>query len=212
VQALRNMSAYLRTLSNFQIRAVTDREEVGPLGQTIHNTGTIDYKVRVPTGFVVRSNEGGRQRELVYDGKTLTLFTPNSGFYAHVPAPPTIRQTLALAADRYDIHPPLVELFRWSAGDAHERKLTSARWVGPAVVNGQPVDEYAFRQPGRAWRIWIAQGSRPVPVQIAVTGVDQPKRLTFKSNLAWNTGAQFAENTFAWSPPAGARQIGIASG
>lgn len=212
LQAVRNMSAYLRTLSSFQIQVATNREEIGPRGQTIHYTGTIDYKVRRPNGFVVHSNEAGRQRELVYNGKTLTVFTPNTGYYANVPAPPTIRQTLALAADRYDIHPPLAELFKWSAGDVRERRLTSARWVGTRVINGLPVDEYAFRRPGRSWRIGIVRGPNPVPVMIAVTSTDTPKPLTFKANLAWKTSTQFAENTFAFNPPAGSRQIGIASG
>jgi hypothetical protein len=212
LQAVRNMSAYLRTLSSFQVQATTNREEIDPRGQKVSYTGTIDYKVRRPNRFVVQSNEAGRQRKLVYDGKTLTLFTPNNGYYASVQAPPTIRDTLALAADRYDINPPLVELFKWNAGDVHERKITSARWVGPVVVNGQAADEYAFRGRARAWRIAIARGPRPVPLRIAVTGTDQPKRLTFTSNLAWNTDTQFAENTFAFQPPPGARQIGIASG
>jgi hypothetical protein len=212
LEAVRNMSAYLRTLSSFQIQATTSRDEIGLRGQKVSYTGTIDYKVRRPNGFVVQSNEAGRQRKLVYDGKTLTLFTPNNGYYASVPAPPTIRETLAVAADRYDIHPPLVELFKWSAGDVHEHKITSARWVGPVVVNGQSADEYAFRGRGRSWRIAIARGPRPVPLRISVTGTDQPKRLTFTSNLAWNTDTQFAQNTFAFQPPPGARQIGIATG
>lgn len=212
LQAMRNMSAYLRTLSNFEIQVATNREEVGPRGQKIHYTGTIDYKVRRPNGFVVRSNEAGRQRELVYDGKTLTLFTPNNGYYARVQAPPTIRETLTLASDRYGINPPLVELFKWSAGDVRERRITSARWVGMKVINGLPVDEYAFRGRGRAWRVGIVRGPNPVPVMIAVTGTDTPKPLTFRANLAWKTSTQFAENAFAFNPPAGARQIGIASG
>ena len=212
LEALRNMSAYLRTLSSFQIHAATNREEIGDRGQIIHYTGNIDYKIRRPNGFLVRSNEAGRQRQLSYDGKTLTLFTPNTGYYTSVKAPPTIRETLAMAADHYDIHPPLVELFKWSAGDVRERKLTSARWVGQTVVNGQQADEYAFRQPGRTWRIAIARGDRPLPLRISVTGTDTPKRLTFSSTLAWNTSTQFAENTFAFNPPPGARQIGIASG
>lgn len=212
LHAIRNMSAYLRTLSNFQIQVATNREEIGPRGRTVRYAGTVDYMVRRPNGFVVRSNEAGRRRELVYDGRTLTVFTPNTGYFAKVAAPPTIRQTLALAADRYDIHPPLVDLFKWSAGDASERRLTSARYIGMRVMNGLPVDEYAFRQPGRAWRISIVRGPHPVPVRISVTSTDTRRPLSFKANLAWITSTRFAANTFDFRPPPGARQIGIASG
>lgn len=212
LQAVRNMAAYMRTLSNFQIRATTVRDEIGARGQKVSYRGTIDYKVRRPNGFMVRSNEAGRQRQLIYDGRTLTVFTPNSGYFAKVQAPPTIRQTLALAADRYDIHPPLYDLFKWNAGDTSERKLTSARYVGMSIMNGLPVDTYAFRQPGKAWRISIVRGPNPLPVRIAVTSTNTPRPLSFRANLAWTTSTRFAANTFYFQPPPGSRQIGIASG
>lgn len=211
VQALRDMSGYLRTLSTFQITVVTDRQELDARGRKRDYTGTIVYKVRRPNRLLIRSSEAGRSRELVYDGKTLTLFTPTVGYYTQVPAPPTIRQTLALAADRYDIHPPLVDLFKWGEGEDDERQLTAARFVGPATVEGVPADEYAYKRRGVAYRIWIQRGPRPLPLRVAVTGTNQPERLTFKADLAWDTAAQYADNTFAFQPPPGSRQIGIAS-
>lgn len=211
VQALRNMSAYLRTLDTFQIHVATDRQEIDERGRKRNWAGTIDYMVRRPNGLLIRSNETGRMRELVYNGKTLTLYTPSVGYYAQVPAPPTIRQTLALAADRYDVHPPLVDLFKWGEGEHDARSLTSARFVRADAVDGQPADEYAFTRKGVAYRIWIAQGARPVPLRVTVTGVNQPERLTFKADLAWTTTTQFADNTFDFQPSAGSRQIGIAS-
>lgn len=211
VQALRNMGAYLRTLTNFEIRSDTARDEVDQSGQKLQFFGTIDYKVRRPNGLVIRSNEERRQRELVYDGRTLTIFTPEKGYYAQIAAPPTIRETLDLAADRYDIHPPIVDLFKWGTGDEGLNKLTSGRRVGDAIVNGQSADHYAFRQKGVDWQIWIAKGDKPLPLRVVVTSTSDPVQPQFRASLSWNTAAQFADNTFDFRPPADARQIGIAS-
>jgi hypothetical protein len=211
VAALRNMSAYLRSLQSFQIRVATQRDEIDANGKKVRFNGTIDYRVRKPDRFTIVSNETGRMRELFYDGKTLTLFTPSNGFYANVQAPPTIRETLRLAADRYEIHPPLVELFKWGTGEDTASELQSGRRVGVTLVNGQPSDEYAFRsKTGVAWRIWIAQGDKPVPVRVALTPSRGP-RLEFRADLTWTPSQQFADNTFIFVPPAGSRQIGIAS-
>jgi hypothetical protein len=210
VQALRNMSAYLRTLQSFQIQVDTTREEVDEKGQKVKYSGTIVYKVRRPDRLSIKSDEDKRERELYYDGKTLTVFTPNNGFYASVPAPPTIRQTLTLAADRYNIHPPLVELFKWGNGEDGAKDLTSGRWVRTAIVNGQSTDEYAFRQKGVDWRIWIQRGPTPLPVRVVIES-RAPEPLAYHGNLAWSTNQPFADNAFAFRPPAGAKQIGIAS-
>ena len=43
LHALRNMSAYLRTLSSFQIQVVTNREEISPHGRLVSFTGAADY-------------------------------------------------------------------------------------------------------------------------------------------------------------------------
>lgn len=211
VQALRNMSAYLRTLGSFEVRVSTTRDELDANGQKLQFVGNLDYKVRRPNGFVITSDESGRTRQLLYDGKTLTLFTPSTGFYARVSAPPTIRQTLTLAADRYDIRPPLVDLFKWGEGDDGVRRLTSGYRVGEATVEGQLADQYAFRQSGVDWQIWIARGARPLPLRVAVTSTAEPERPTFNADLSWKTREQFADNTFAFHPPASAVQIGIAS-
>ena len=209
VQALRDMSDYMRTVADLEVRATTERQLIDAHGRSQTLMGDVAYKVRWPNNFRIRSNENGRTRELVYDGKTLTVFTPNSGYYAQVAAPQTIAPTLALAADRYDINPPLVDLFRWGDGDAGTRMLTSAQHVGETLVDGVRADEYAYQQPGRAWRIWIARGGQALPVRVSVTSLGQSHPLTYTAHLAWITNSRFADNSFTFQPPAGSRLIGI---
>ncbi len=44
-----------------------------------------------------------REREIYYDGKSITLFAPKVGYYASVPAPPTIGATIATIQDKYGV-------------------------------------------------------------------------------------------------------------
>jgi hypothetical protein len=209
--ALSKMSAYLRTLPAFEVTSQTVREVVDDSDQKLQLLGSTTYKVQRPNGFTIEIAEDRKVRELFYDGKTLTLFSPRMGYYATVPAPPTIGAVLDLAADKYDVKVPLEDLFIWGTDQDRRADLTYGMVVGYSRVAGQDADQYAFRQKGVDWQIWIARGDKPLPLRVVITGTDDPARPQFESNLVWNTAPQFAANAFAFTPPAGATPIVIKS-
>src|SRR5258708_6505455 len=91
LDALKKMGAYLRTLGAFEIKADTLTDTVLDNGQTVQFAGTANYSVRKPNGFVITVADDRKVRQYNYDGKSFTVFSPRMGFYATVPAPPTIR-------------------------------------------------------------------------------------------------------------------------
>jgi hypothetical protein len=209
VAAVRKMAAYLRTLESFSLQVASERDEVDAYGQLLTFNGRVNYAVKRPDGFTIKVSEDRDARQFFYDGKSLTIFDPKTSFSARIPAPPTIRQTLELARDKYGISLPLMDLFQWNAGSAEEEKLTSGHFVGSAKIGDQDTDQYAFRQPGVDWQIWIAKGDKPVPVRIVIVGADDPARPQYETNLAWDTAAQFTADTFVFTPPADAKSIPI---
>lgn len=209
VQALVKMSAYLRTLQNFQIGMQTQRDDVDEYGQLITLDGQANYKVRRPNGLAIDLASPSLTRQYVYDGKTVTVFDPTTGYFAKFAAPPTIHETLALAEEKYGVELPLADLFTWSEGDDRAKALTSAHFIGQVQVGGQTANHYAFRQPGVDWQIWIADGDKPAPLRVVIVASDDPVRPQFQADLAWDTAPQFADNAFAFTPPANARQIQI---
>ncbi len=211
MQALNKMSAYLRTIPNFQVKMTTERDDVDEYGQLLTFDGATTYKVKSPDAFAIEVTDADKTRQYVYDGKTVVVFDPKTGFYASFKAAPTIRQTLDLAADRYGISVPLDDLFHWDQGNDQVNALTSGHFVGKANINGQEADHYAYRQAGVDWQIWIATGDKPVPLRVVITASDDPARPQFEANLSWDTSAQVAADTFTFTPPANARLIPIQS-
>ena len=102
---------------------------------------------------------------------------------------------------------PLDDLFRWGDGDAKASVLTSAHFIGKEQIAGQTANHYAFRQPGRDWQIWIADGPRPAPLRISIVASNDVARPEFQADLAWNTAPKFVPATFAFAPPSNARAI-----
>ena len=209
IEALAKMSAYLRTLPAFQITLQTQRDDVDVYGQLITLSGQATYKVRRPDSMAIDLATPSVTRKYVYDGKTMTVFDPKTGYYGQVKAPPTIKETLQLASDQYGVKLPLSDLFTWSEGDDRAAALTSAHFVGKTQIDGQSVNQYAYRQPGIDWQIWIADGDKPAPVRISLVSSDDPARPEFQADLTWDTSPQFASDAFTFAPPPNAKQIPI---
>jgi hypothetical protein len=207
VAALAKMSAFLRTISAFQITVQTQRDDVDEYGQLITLSGEATYKVRRPDAFSISLSLPSQSGQYVYDGKTLTAYDAGTASYRRFPAPPTIRATLELAKQKYGATVPLEDLFSWSEGDDRAKALTSAHFIGKTRVAGQAASQYAFRQPGVDWQIWIADGNTPLPLRIAIVSSRDPARPQFQADLAWNTAPKFAANAWTFSPPPNARAI-----
>jgi len=209
VAAMLKMSVYLKTLSAFQLQMATERDEVDDYGQLLTFDGTTTYKVKKPDGFSADTAEDLKSRQYVYDGKTVTVYDPKTKFYAQFPAPPTLKETLQVANDKYGVSVPLDDLFHWDDNGDLAKKLTAAHVVGPSQVNGQPATHYAFRQPGVDWQIWIAEGDKPEPLRVIIVASDDPARPQFESTLTWDLAPTFAADTFVFTPPADAKKIPI---
>jgi hypothetical protein len=209
VAAMVKMSAYLRTLQTFQITLQTQRDDVDVYGQLVTLSGKATYKVRRPDGLAIDLAMPMLTRQYFYDGKTLTVFDPKTGYYAKVQAPPTVRETLPFAKQQYGVELPLEDLFTWTEGDDRTKALTSAHYVGKTQVGDQTADQYAFRQPGIDWQIWIAAGDKPTPLRVVIVAANDLAHPQFESDIAWDFAVQFADDTFAFTPPANAREIQI---
>jgi hypothetical protein len=207
VAALAQMSAYLRSIPNFQITLQTQRDDVDVYGQLITLSGGATYKVRRPDAFAIDLALPALAGQYVYDGKTVSVYDAKAGSYATYPAPQTIRETLELAEDKYGATVPLDDLFRWSAGDDRTKVLTAAHFIDKVQLGSQTANHYAFRQPGIDWQIWIADGDKPLPLRVIIVASDDPAKPQFQADLAWDTSPQFSQTAFAFTPPPNARAI-----
>jgi len=212
VVALERMSAYLRTLNTFEVRANTTIDEVdADNGQKLQFSGATTYRVRRPNAFFVETISDRRHRQFYYDGAQFTVYSPRMKFYAQAAAPGTIAETLAVLQERYDIDLPLSDLFYWGTPQADTSNMTAASHIGMARIDGAETDQYAFRQGEVDWQIWIQRGDRPLPRKLVITSREEQGQPQFSSELTWTLNPRLGNATFAFSPPSGARQIQFAA-
>lgn len=212
VEALREMSAFLKSANTLQINGVGSLDVVTNDGQRIQLDGTTTYKVRKPNGFVVDYNSDIKSRRFIYDGKNFTVYSPKLGYYATAPAPATNKEVLDAIYDKFGISLPLEDLFRWNDGaEDRIKSLRSAYKVGTATIDGAETDHYAFREDDVDWEVWIQQGDQPFPRKLVIVDRTDPARPTFISRLSWTFNPAFTDADFTFVPDANAKKIQLAT-
>jgi hypothetical protein len=207
IAALEKMGGYLRSLKVFEVTAATMTDEVTEDNMKIQLAGNTKLQVRRPDRLRAETISDRKQRQLYYDGKSITLYGPRVKYYATVAAPSTLHETVEVLTKKYGVELPLADLFYWGTDKAPVQDIKSAYYVGPATVDGTPTDHYAFRQEGVDWQIWIEKGNTPLPRKLVLTSTDEATQPEHIATLRWNVAPSFDETTFSFKPPPGAMKI-----
>ena len=208
VKALRDMSAYLQSLSTFRLESQTSLDVVTNDGQKIQYDGVVHYKVRKPDAFVIDVVSDSWNRQYTYNGKEFTLYAPKLGFYSTVPAPATIRATIDEIGNRFGISLPLDDLFRWSSADGTRADALDAGFlVGTDTLDGVKTNHYAFREDKIDWQIWIQQGDQPLPRKLVIVDRRDATYPAYIARLTWTLNPPLTDEEFAFRPGNDAKRI-----
>jgi hypothetical protein len=208
--ALQRMGSYLRSLSAYQVRAALTDEDVLEDGQKIQYSGQAEVLASSPNRLWARIVNDRKERVLFYDGKTLTVYAPRSGYYASIGAPGTIGQLAKTLDEQYDISLPLEDLFLWGSAGWNAGGIESLMDVGPSEVDGTTCEQFAVRQKDIDWQIWVQLGAYPLPRRIVISNRTDEERPQHTAVYTWNLAPSFNEATFAFTPPTGAKRIPLA--
>jgi hypothetical protein len=206
LQALDRMSAYLQTLTAFQIAAETTRDDVLDDGQRIQYGGHVDMLVRRPNRLRVELISDRQHRMFFYDGAAFTIWARRMNYYATVPAPATLAELTDRLQDKYAIEMPLADLFYWSSGH-RGASITAAADIGPSQIEGVTCEHYAFRQADVDWQVWLQQGSYPLPRKLIITTTNDAARPQYTTVMTWNLAPSFNDAAFTFEPSADAHRI-----
>jgi hypothetical protein len=210
VNALEKMGAYLRTLNAFQVRAEMTTENVLPDGQKVQIDNTADLVAKRPNALRLEVTNNKQHRRFLYDGKTFTLYAPRTNHYASVSAPPTIVELAERLETTYGIELPFVDLFRWGTSTSNVTDLKGAIEIGTSVIDGVTCTQYAFRQNGVDWQIWIQDGDYPLPRKLVITSLTDDARPQTVAVYTWNLAPSFDSTAFTFEPPKDAMKIKFA--
>ena len=146
--------------------------------------------------------------EMVFDGKTLTLWGKNSNLYTQLEAPGTIDQLEEVLRNKYHRPVPGADMLISDPYKELMPEVNDVKDLGAGVIHGIECDHFAFRTKEVDRQIWIAQGARAYPCRYVITS----KKVTgwpqyTLDTWAWKTGTEVASDSFKLAIPAGAKKL-----
>jgi len=209
IQALKDMGAYLLTLKRFEVSTELTGEYVLADGQKLQHTATAALDVNRPNRIRVLMKSARSERQLIYDGKTVSLYTPAQKYYGTLEFDGTIGDLIERLEQRYGMQIPLDDLFRFGTPAASFDQIESAMNAGQDFIDEDLCDHYAFRSGKIDWQIWIMTGSKPLPRKVVITNRGDEARPQSVHMIDWNLKPTFKDTVFKFTPPKGATKIEV---
>jgi hypothetical protein len=212
VKLLESMTNYLGSQKSLSATFDSDIEIITPALQKIQFTSSGQIKLNRPDKLRVRRTGGYADVELVYDGKTISIYGNNAKSYVQADAPGTVDQMIDAVRERSGVGMPGTDLLLSNAFDELMATAIDGVHVGQGVVDGVECEHLAFRTADTDWQIWIETGAKPVPRKYVITSKTLAGAPQYTLRIRdWKTDAFTDADTFVFKPPAGATKVDMDS-
>jgi hypothetical protein len=208
IAALQDMGAYLAGLERFTLDADTLMEVVLDSEQKLMIGGQARYQVQRPDRLRIDLATDVVNRQLFYDGSSVTYVAPDQNSFARLDAvPDNIHDLLAVLARDYAVAFPAADLFLWGTEAEPVDLVTEAFHVGTSVIGGTDTQHWAFRSEGQDWEVWIDAEGPPLPLRISLVDQQDPAKPRFTASYHWTVDAVIPPDSFTYTPPATAALV-----
>ena len=210
-KVLKAMADYLAGQKSLSGKFDSDIEVITPELQKIQFTSSGELKMNRPDKLRIRRTGGYADVELVYDGKTVSLYGNNAKSYVQADLAGSIDQMIGTLQTRSGAGMPGADLLLSNSYDELMANVLEAKHIGQGVVDGVECEHLAFRGPDTDWQIWIESGAKPVPRKYVITSktIAGAPQYTLKIR-EWKTDAN-ADDDFSFKAPADATKMALDS-
>ena len=197
----------------FSFAARTIRVYADQGGEPLHIFHTINVTVQRPDKLSVAMTGDDGSHRLVFDGKSVTLYSANEKKYAtlSLPAGTSIDGMLKEAIGRYGVDFPLADFLSEAPNKAFLSGVTLGRVVNTVTIDSAPYDHLVFSQPPRiVLELWLPKTGQALPRRLIVTYAALPGQPYFIAEFSdWNFTIHPTEADFVFQPPSGATEVAL---
>jgi hypothetical protein len=206
---LLDMAGLLGAAQAYQVDLQIGYDSVQPGGEKIefgeHRSVALQRPSHVLNELL---SSDGRRETILFDGSWITVSEAKAGVYARAPQPGDIDVTLRYFLEDLGMRLPLAAMMMSTFPDVLGQRLTAVEYVEKTSILGPAAHHLAGSVPGVDFQVWIAADGKALPLRIILTYRDEIGQPQFRADFSnWNFAPEFASGTFAFVPPAGAREI-----
>jgi hypothetical protein len=211
-KVLKAMTDYTAAQKSISATFDSDIEVVTPELEKIQFTSSGKLQLTRPDKLRIRRTGGYADVELVYDGKTVSIYGNNAKAYAQAELAGTIDQLVDLIQAKSGAAMPGTDLLLSNAYDEMMSNVIAAQHIGQGVIDGVECEHLAFRAVDTDWQIWIESGARPVPRKYVITSKTLAGAPQYTLRIKdWKTEAVADADAFVFKPPADATKANLDS-
>ena len=208
IELIRGMATYVGGQQNITLAFDSELEVVTPQLQKLQFNSSGTAKLNRPDQFRVSRAGGYADVELIYDGKTITVYDKKGNRYASEPMSGPIGDVVDRMRNDFRIDVPAADLMIANSFDVLMADVVEARWIGPAVIDGITCEHVAFRNHDTDWQLWVEAGAQPAPCKMVITSKTIAGAPQYTIRFTdWESGDAFPTGTFAFTPLSGAKQV-----
>jgi hypothetical protein len=180
--------------------------------EKIQFTSSGELKMTRPDKLRVHRTGGYADVELIYDGKTVSLYGNNAKSYVQADAPGNIDLLIETIQGKTGGAMPGADLLVTNPFDYMTSDVVDAVHVGPALVDGVECEHLAFRGHDTDWQIWIQTGPQPIPRKYVITSKTVAGAPQYTLRIKnWKTESISDPDAFVFKPPEGATKVSLDS-
>jgi hypothetical protein len=209
---LKAMTDYIAAQKSVSATFDSDVEVVTPELEKIQFASSGKFQLSRPDKLRISRTGGYADVQLVYDGKTVSIYGNNAKAYAQADLAGTIDQLVDLIQVKSGAAMPGMDLLLSNAYDEMMSNVILGMHVGQGVIDGVECEHLAFRGADTDWQIWIESGARPVPRKYVITSktIAGAPQYTLRIK-GWNTDVVADADAFVFKPPADAMKASLDS-
>jgi len=208
---LKGMTDYLAGQKSLSAKFDSDIEVITSELQKIQFTSSGEIKMNRPDKLRIRRTGGFADVELVYDGKTVSLYGNNAKSYVQSDLAGNVDQMITTLQSRTGGGMPGADLLLSNSYDELMATVSDSKHIGQGVIDGVECEHLAFRTVDTDWQIWIEPGAKPVPRKYVITSktITGAPQYTLKIR-DWKIDAN-PDTDFAFKAPADATKVALDS-
>jgi hypothetical protein len=207
---LKAMSDYTAGQKSISATFDSDIEVITPDLQKLQFTSSGQIRLERPDKLRIKRTGGYTDVDLVFDGKTVSLYGNNAKAYVQADAAGTIDQLIDRLQSTAGGAMPGTDLLLSNAFDELTANVIEARHIGQGVIDGVECEHLAFRGVDTDWQIWVESGARPIPRKYVITSKTLAGAPQYSLKIKeWKTDVPAEADTYVFKPPADAKKVDL---
>ncbi|MCX5568805.1 DUF2092 domain-containing protein [Kaistia nematophila] len=208
IEIVKGMARYVGGQTDITLAFDSELEVVTPQMEKLQFNSSGKAQIHRPDEFRVSRTGGYADVELLYDGKSVTVYDKSAKTYASEPMSGSMDSVVDKLRGDLMLDMPAADLMIADSFNALMADVVEAKHIGRGVINGIACEHVAFRNHDTDWQLWVEVGEQPIPCKMVITSktVGGAPQYTIRFT-DWHSGTQFPAGTFAFKPPEGARKV-----